>query len=211
MEIHAPHKPILSLREALVHLVIVTVGILIALSLEGVRQWVEHRSLAAEARENITREIRDNAKELNGFVKGIPRLDANLEHAREVLERIVPGKELKGESVSLTYSLATLSTASRATAEVTGAFGYMPYDEVKKYAEVYDLQGKFVKMQDDTMTAYTTALGASTIFGESATATPEAIASLRRMIDGLRASLLVQQQFGDKLAKSYAEIARAEH
>ena len=35
MEIHAPHQPILSVKEALVHLTIVTVGILIALSLEG--------------------------------------------------------------------------------------------------------------------------------------------------------------------------------
>jgi hypothetical protein len=46
MEIHAPSKPILSVREALVHLAIVTVGILIALSFEGVREYVEHRALA---------------------------------------------------------------------------------------------------------------------------------------------------------------------
>ena len=38
MEIHAPHKPILTVTEALVHLAIVTVGVLIALSLEGARQ-----------------------------------------------------------------------------------------------------------------------------------------------------------------------------
>ena len=51
MEIHAPHKPILTITEALVHLAIVTVGILIALSLEGARQWHEHRNLVAETRE----------------------------------------------------------------------------------------------------------------------------------------------------------------
>jgi hypothetical protein len=47
MEIHAPHKPVLTVREAIVHLAIVTVGILIALSLDGVREWREHRALAA--------------------------------------------------------------------------------------------------------------------------------------------------------------------
>ena len=35
MEIHAPDKPILTVTEAVVHLLIVTIGILIALSLEG--------------------------------------------------------------------------------------------------------------------------------------------------------------------------------
>ena len=35
MEIHAPHRPTLTFKEALVHLCIVTTGILIALSLEG--------------------------------------------------------------------------------------------------------------------------------------------------------------------------------
>jgi hypothetical protein len=39
MEIHARDKPILTLKEATVHLAIVTVGILIALSLEGLVEW----------------------------------------------------------------------------------------------------------------------------------------------------------------------------
>ena len=65
MEIHAPSKPILSVREALVHLAIVTVGILIALSFEGVREYVEHRELANHARENLFDEIRGNKKALD--------------------------------------------------------------------------------------------------------------------------------------------------
>lgn len=54
MEIHAPEKPILTVKEAIAHLAIVTVGILIALSLEGLVEWRHHRALVREARDNIS-------------------------------------------------------------------------------------------------------------------------------------------------------------
>jgi hypothetical protein len=62
MEIHAPDKPILTIKEAIVHLAIVTIGILIALSLEGLVEWRHHRELVQEARANIADEIRDTAR-----------------------------------------------------------------------------------------------------------------------------------------------------
>jgi plasmid stability protein len=82
MEIHAPEKPILTVREAIVHLGIVTAGILIALSLESVVEYVHHRSIVREAREIMKNEIEANQKDLNltmdrialqkdGLVKGI--------------------------------------------------------------------------------------------------------------------------------------------
>jgi hypothetical protein len=64
LEIHAPHKPVHSLREMITHLVLVTLGVLIALSFEGIGSWREHRALLHEARANILSELRDNQKEL---------------------------------------------------------------------------------------------------------------------------------------------------
>ena len=44
-----------SLREMVTHLVLVTLGVLIALSFEGVGSWREQRALVREARANILR------------------------------------------------------------------------------------------------------------------------------------------------------------
>jgi hypothetical protein len=74
MDIHPPTHPILSFKEALVHLGIVTVGILIALSLEGLLEWQHHRHLVREANENITQELRENEKELRDFLAAVPNL-----------------------------------------------------------------------------------------------------------------------------------------
>jgi hypothetical protein len=55
-----PTKTPLTVREALVHLAIVTAGILIALSFDGMLKWRDHRSLVADTRERLESEIRSN-------------------------------------------------------------------------------------------------------------------------------------------------------
>src|SRR5204863_150882 len=72
VEIHAPHRAVASLKEALVHLVLITAGVLIALSFEGIAGWREHRALVHEARVNLASEIRDNMNELGHRLKNIP-------------------------------------------------------------------------------------------------------------------------------------------
>jgi hypothetical protein len=60
VDIHAPHRSISSLKEGLVHLTLITLGVLIALSFEGIASWREHRALVREARANLASEIHDN-------------------------------------------------------------------------------------------------------------------------------------------------------
>ena len=43
MEIHTPDHPLTGWRETAKHLGIVTVGVLIALTLEGIVSWIDHR------------------------------------------------------------------------------------------------------------------------------------------------------------------------
>jgi hypothetical protein len=77
MENHAPAHPVLSWKDALLHLGIVTIGILIALGLESVVEWRHHISLASEARANIVSEIRDNRRELDDVLKTTPKIIAD--------------------------------------------------------------------------------------------------------------------------------------
>jgi hypothetical protein len=84
MDIHPPMKPVESLKEFGMHLLIVTTGILIALSLEGLLEWRHHRELAQEARTNILNEIRDNEKGLADFLKAAPATSKNQTGVLEV-------------------------------------------------------------------------------------------------------------------------------
>jgi hypothetical protein len=69
MEIHAPHHPVLTVKEALVHLAIITTGILIALSLEGALEWSHHRELVGETRVRLRDEIRGNQESVQIVLK----------------------------------------------------------------------------------------------------------------------------------------------
>ena len=85
MEIHAPHKPILTLKEAASHLVIVTVGILIALSLEGLLERQRHHALVREARANVTIELTGNKARLEKLHGELDGMKKNLERGLDVL------------------------------------------------------------------------------------------------------------------------------
>lgn len=128
-------------KGALAELLIVTVGVLIALSVDTVREWRENQRLAADARANILNEIRANAARLDDL---LPQVERHLQEHTDLHTRLVnvlAGKPMVGE-VRLNYTGAGLSSAAYQTAEVTGAFRYMDYDEVRRYSGLYALQAQ---------------------------------------------------------------------
>jgi len=64
MEVHAPHSSVSSLKEALVHILIVTIGILIALGLDGLRETIHEHALVRDARDNFRAELEENRNNL---------------------------------------------------------------------------------------------------------------------------------------------------
>src|ERR1051325_7357584 len=201
MEIHAPDKPILTVKEAIVHLAIVTAGILIALSLEGLVEWRHHRAQVREARANRTAEITANRKRTEELMRELPDMRQRLQHGLDVLKTVTAKDSAaaaalfqfgKG-SLVYGYDLAELRVASRTTAEVTGAFGLMDYDEVREYAGVYDRQNLFDRTQEE---AWKSALAAFSL-GQSfdfAGATREDLENVRRQIRLALGNLILEQE-----------------
>ncbi|HEY6370818.1 MAG TPA: hypothetical protein VIX37_09580 [Candidatus Sulfotelmatobacter sp.] len=79
MEVHPPHGPTRSPKDFLLHLLAITIGLLIALSLEASVGWVHDRRLVREARENIAQEIRDNRRSLTREMTALPSEEQQLE------------------------------------------------------------------------------------------------------------------------------------
>lgn len=156
MDVHAPHEPVHSWRDFAIHLTIVTIGLFIALSLEAFVEFLHHRHLVHEARENIRREIENNRdaaqKDLVYLKTNMARIDSNIKtlHALE--------KDPKGQHYSIENRMEfdDMSSAAWNTARDTGALGYMPYDEVQRYADLYTLsnfldQRSQATFQDDML------------------------------------------------------------
>jgi hypothetical protein len=215
MEIHAPHHPAMTLKEALVHLCIVTAGILIALSFEGTLEWWHHRELARETRQRLQTEIRGNQGSIQDVLKHLDPTKTRFTHAIEVVSDLsTPDKRKEAASIfgpgsgNVTSGMmfAYFNTAGYTTAEVTGAFGFMEYGEVLKYADAYDLQALYARMQDSTEKDV---FAAAMLGGNMLTKpTPSEVEDVKRQLRLALGGLLIMENIATKLSELYSKALK---
>jgi hypothetical protein len=147
MEIHPPHA-IHSTKDFLLQLLTITIGILIALMLDGVVEWVHHRQLVHEAEANLGTEVRENQVEIS---KGMPELHTSEQQLKQMVELVHQLQQNRASAVNnvtFNWTLDELHSTSWNTASATGAISYMDYAEVKRYTRMYDLQQRFMTVQN---------------------------------------------------------------
>lgn len=143
LEVHPPSEPVHGWRDFLIHLATITIGLLIALSLEGCVEFWHHRSLVHEAEESLQTEIRTNAQELQGALDDVHKEQEFLKNDIEVMKKIIAHpKEENREEMTINFRIRTFNNVSWKTAESTGALSYMPYERAKEYSNLYAAQNE---------------------------------------------------------------------
>ena len=136
MEVHPPDHAIHSWRDFFIHIATIVVGLLIAIGLEQSVEWLHHRHLLAEAREQLRQELDANRKTI-----------ANDEHSLDVATNdgrynlnllMAPGET--GKPLHFGWQWNATSTSAWDTAKETGAISLMPYGEVQALSERYSQQ-----------------------------------------------------------------------
>ncbi len=206
MDIHPPHA-IRSWKDFFVQLVTITAGILIALSLEGVRESMHNRSIASEARENIRRELADNKREVDNELAHAsdrnPQFDTALKFANDLLAT----KKTNVKQFGLNLGFASLSDASWQTAERTGALAHMDYAEVQNYAEAYRIQTLLQQQHGralDGMAAALALLGSGD--GDPTKAPPADLERFRQQVMTLRSVLYIEEQISKQAVEKYQAV-----
>ncbi len=142
MDVHPPHEPVHSWRDALTHVGLMTVGLFIALMLEGLVEYAHHRHIVREARENIRHELRANQDAVH---KDLASLTQNGDHVRADIATLYamqaqPKGSNQHRSLDFHMEWNDLDETAWTTARDTGALSYMPYAEAQSYAEIYGMQ-----------------------------------------------------------------------
>lgn len=141
LEVHPPHEPVHGWRDFFLHLATITIGLLIALSLEGFVEFWHHRSLVHEAEASLQTEIRSNAEELQGALDDVRKERQLLRQDIAVMKKIIVNpKETNRETMTINFRIRTFNNVSWKTAESTGALSYMPYERAKEYSNLYGAQ-----------------------------------------------------------------------
>ncbi len=141
MDVHAPHEPIHTWRDFVLHLLTITIGLLIALGLEAAVETLHHRHIVREARENIHRELEQNEK---SAAEDLQHLDDNKSKMQSDLDtlRVIRKNsgDQKGTHLTYEFDWSSFNEAAWTSARDSGALTYMPTDEVQRYADAYHQQ-----------------------------------------------------------------------
>jgi hypothetical protein len=157
MEIHAPERPVNSLKDFALHIAIVTCGILIALGLEGVREHFHNRHLVHETREAVRLEMTINVDhnreelarvtlyrdQLKSLIADLPTLGA--QHPEQIQARL---------SKIINPGYFFLSNSWQAALS-TGALEHMSTDEVSAYGGAAQVIKIYSGIQNDAETEET--------------------------------------------------------
>ncbi len=138
MEIHPPDGPTHSIKDFAIHITIVTVGILIALGLEGVREtWREHAAVA-EARESFHQELSLDRQRLEMEIANVRKVNRELDLILTELPVAVKApEELTKRVMALGPSFYFFRSTAWESAVASGVLSHMNSDEVNRFADVY--------------------------------------------------------------------------
>lgn len=153
LDVHAPHERMEGVGDFLLHLLTITVGLLIALSLEGLVEWRHHVHLVDEANRTLRAELAYNsnqlAKESVQLAKETAEVDKDLAVLRQI-QRGTHNKAAQNENLSVDFSGTSLRDTAWRTAQTTGALSYMQYDQAQRYSAVYQSGADFEQAEKST-------------------------------------------------------------
>jgi hypothetical protein len=185
LDVHAPHQPIHGWKDFLLHLVVITVGLLIAVGIEGCVELHREHKLVGEARETMREEIQHNSDKMKDAV-------VTLDQQRETMKRNIAAlthiqenptdKEAQNAQIDADFSIIGLRETAWKTAQTTGALSFMPYAEAQRYSDVYGSQKDFLDEQDKILEDEAQFLGlmAKTNFGHNGITPEQASLALER-------------------------------
>ena len=205
MEIHPPHGSIHSWKDFLLQLGTITAGVLIALSLEAVRETIRDRALVREARENIRREIADNKRQIDGEIAQMDERSKRFDTALRFANDLLKTKRTEIHTMELRVDFPTLSGASWQTADRTGALAHMDYAEVQKYAALYAFQDFLSSQHRRAIDAMAAALGilSNSEGGDPRAAPPSELERFRQELVALKSILYVEEQMAHTASERY--------
>jgi hypothetical protein len=194
-------------RYFFIELLIVTSGVLIALSVDSLREWNQDRMLVSEARATIAREIADNKKEVDISLSEVEPRKTNIRNAVTLANDLLATRKSAIREFRLGFSIAEVSAAGWQSADRTGALSHMDYSEVQKYARLYAFQELFAAQQRQAVQRIASAI-AILSDANPHDAQPDDLRAFRQHLLALGGELEVERQLAERLSGLYADALK---
>jgi hypothetical protein len=196
MDIHPPSGAIHSLKDFAVHILIVTIGILIALSLEGAREaWKEHKAVA-EARAGFQRELRLDQDRLRKELASVADVNSKIEMALSMLPDAVKSADtVKREITEFAPGFYFFKNTAWESAIAEGVLAHMDEEEVNRFEDAYLSLKNY---QDAQKSAIPEWISVAAWFGSHRVFTNSDLVDGEERLRLLRARTLSMQHLGEE-------------
>ena len=190
-------------KELATQLAIVTAGVFIALFVDSLVDWNQHRRLVNEARATIAREIAYNKKEIESALASVGPQMTQYDTALRFADEMEKTGKTQLQEVKLDLNMADLSLAGWQSAERTGALAYMDYGEVQELSKLYGWQELVAQQQRRALDRVSQASGLLREGPGAEYIRTADYQSFREHVMALRADVGMFEQFAKRLVEFY--------
>jgi len=211
LDVSPPTEPIHGWRDFFLHLTTITIGLLIALGLEGCVSWQHHRHLVHEAEASLHVEIQNNAKGMQNSITDLHHKQDDLKRDVTVLKYLIKNHKMpENASMSMGVGLQTFYDVSWRTAQSTGALSYMPYARAEEYADIYTTQAELSASEQQAARDAIISIAPFMDDGkDDPDLTPEQANDIKQKVEILQSQLTLVDSIMNALDQSYKKFLDA--
>jgi hypothetical protein len=138
-DVHAPHQTVHTWKDFLVHIAAIAIGLLLALALEKLAEYVHDRHQLTEARRELAAEVAENRRSLALNVIEASRIEQELAADLKVIQAARIHAPMG--NAKFDYSVAFYATSDGAWQAVRqgGSLNLMPYEELHSYSWLHGI------------------------------------------------------------------------
>jgi hypothetical protein len=209
LDVHPPHERMHGFRDFALHLFTITVGLLIALSLEGCVEWQHHRHLLHDAEIALHAEIEHNAHTVSSLQQQIDSQQKELDNDLTVLDQIKAHPDAPPAQLGFSFHWSGFNDVAWKTAQSTGALTYMSYSDAIAYSDIYALQGELFNAEKDVTDEVLLASAFPSTQPDGWVPTPAQSDDLRTHIGVIRGRLMLLTSYLNSLEGAYKNALAA--
>jgi aryl-alcohol dehydrogenase-like predicted oxidoreductase len=140
MDVQPPHQPIHNWKDFLLHLLTITIGLFIALTLEASIESIHHRHLVRDAHKNLRQEIQANHAQYARNLRDLQHNRDQLTRDIDQLRQLRDGKPPAHSDLGWDWDWKSYVESAWDTARDSGAVPYMDTDWIAIYSHLYAQQ-----------------------------------------------------------------------
>lgn len=134
LDVHAPHGPTHGWRDFLLHIVAIAIGLLLALALEKLAEYVHERRELSEARRELRSEMVQNRDVWRRNMAELSRVQQELAADLKVIQALRAQTAIKDAKLDYSVDFYAVKDGAWQAVRQGGALTLMPGDELQTFA-----------------------------------------------------------------------------